>query len=550
LATDQHTRHDPGRDAGLDVGLRAGWPAGGCLSYADVDDALFDTTQIPLTTRDIRSVGELLNDVDQTARHLLMDITGDDAARVLNAWPALVAAANDLWDSLPGQHDIASHPERDQPITRLDSAAAAMGRSLPTATWPPATRPDRRLSQMTRTIGQAADLVHRYGSDIPLHNVTTQRDLQATRARIMHSLYLTAHAVGVALQQHTKDRYGDARNSEQPHGLNAEHYPRAKPPTTEWIRRMAVAETTASRYLDGRFTQALAGEAVQPLGDEARLGRALAGWDIQAHRTLATDDWATNMLLITRTQGLIAGAAGVLLDAAQLAGHLDPSSRLAPAIARAGQSWSNLASRWGDLTQPDARYDPNLLRAAGEVRAALRELTHNPTGLDPAHAIATRPGLARGTRDVLTALETSSELAYVVAEKANTTGLRGPARALSIRAHNDIEAGLARSPTEGDVVWISPADILAKRTVTVPTPVHEALRGASATLVDACSRAAAVSTPFALAEPSSFPDAGSQPPGHESSLACRAPHHNVPTPSHARITSEDHRRAGPAFGGR
>lgn len=57
-----------------------------------------------------------------------------------------------------------------------------------------------------------------------------------------------------------------------------------------------------------------------------------------------------------------------------------------------------------------------------------------------------RPGLTRGTLDTLHAIESSSELAYVVAEKANTPQLTGPARAVSIRAHYDIEAGLA-APT-------------------------------------------------------------------------------------------------------
>ena len=67
--------------------------------FADVDDALFDTDQIPLTSRDIRTVGELLHDVDYTARHLLMDVAGDDAGPLLRGWPDLVAAAASLWSS-------------------------------------------------------------------------------------------------------------------------------------------------------------------------------------------------------------------------------------------------------------------------------------------------------------------------------------------------------------------------------------------------------------------------------------------------------------------
>ena len=41
------------------------------LAYADIDEALFDVNQIPMTSRDVRSVGEMLFDVDYLARQLL-----------------------------------------------------------------------------------------------------------------------------------------------------------------------------------------------------------------------------------------------------------------------------------------------------------------------------------------------------------------------------------------------------------------------------------------------------------------------------------------------
>ena len=462
-------------------------------AYADVDDALFDTVRIPLTARDIRTVGELLFDVDHSARQLLIDVSSDDAGRLLHGWPALVAAADDLWRNLPGQQ-VGAARDRDKPITRVVSVADAIGNSLPSARWPPASRPDRRMTQMAKTLGHAATLVRRYGAEIPIERTENYRDLQAARARIMHALYVTAHAVGVSLHQYGRSRYQEARGSNRPLELSRTHSPYAVPPTTEWIRRMAVSEAAAGRYLNGRFAQALAGEATQPLEDDTRIARALAGWDIQAHRTLASKDWPANMLLITRTQGLIAGAALVLVDAAQLAGDLEPTDRLTPAIAEAGRAWSNLASRWGDLTRPDARLDPNLMRVAAEVRAAYRELTHNATTMAPVHVIASRPGLVRGTISSLHAIECGSELAYVVAEKARAPGLTGPARALSIRAHNDIESGLATPDLDGDVIWVSPADILAKRTVPVPPPVRESLRTASAATTSGASTAAAVAT--------------------------------------------------------
>lgn len=459
--------------------------------FVDVDDALFDTTQIPLTSRDIRTVGELLHDVDHTARHLLMDVAGDDAGQLLHGWPDLVTAAASLWSSLPGQGFGAGAHTRDEPITRLVSVGDAIGRSLRSSSWPPASRPDRRMTQMTRTLGHAGDMVHRYGADIPVQRAESFRDLEAARARIMHALYVSAHAVGVSLHQHGHSRYQAALGTNRPIELNQRHSPYAVPPTTEWIRRMAVSEAAAGRYLDGRFTQALRGEANRPIEDDTRISQALAGWDIQAHRTLASDAWPTNMVLITRTQGLIAGAAMVLVDAAQHAGHLEPNDRLSPAIAEAGRAWSNLASRWGDLTAPNARLDPDLMRTAAEVRAAYRELTHASTTMASLDVIANLPGLKRGTGATLHALESASELAYVVAEKSDVPGLTGPARALSIRAHNDIELGLAAPHPDGDVVWVSPADILAQRPVPVPQPVRDALRTASTATASATSNAAA-----------------------------------------------------------
>ena len=49
----------------------------------------------------------------------------------------------------------------------------------------------------------------------------------------------------------------------------------------------------------------------------------------------------------------------------------------------------------------------------------------------------------------LRAVGAGVELAVVVAEKADNPSLTGPARALSRRAHNDVESGLATPPAEG-----------------------------------------------------------------------------------------------------
>lgn len=445
--------------------------------------------QVPMTTRDQRSVGEMLFDVDSLARQLLMDVSGDDAGTLLRSWPTMVAAAADLWASLPAGRPAVDEP--DHVITRLSAQAATVEASLSgRKAWPGQGPSDPRINQMTHNLATAATLVRRYRAELPHAHSEAHRDLEAARTRIVHGLHLAAHAVTVALHEHGRDRVNDARDAGRPLQLAMHHSPYAVAPMGAWIDRMSASETTARSYLTGRL-QALTGEAIPPGDDPGRLARALAAWDIQCHRALARDPAPSDVLLITRTQGLIAGASMVLVDAATTASVLDPSDRLVPAIAEAGRAWNDLASRWGDLAPPGARLEESLVRATAEVRAAYRQITHDTTTLAATEVIAARPGLPQATGATLRAIEAGPELAHVVAEKADTPDLMGPAQALSRRAHNVVEAGLATPPAEGDVVWVSPADILARRAVPVPQPVRDALRSASSATASAASTAAA-----------------------------------------------------------
>lgn len=476
------------------------------LAYADIDEELFDIDQIPVTSRDVRSVGEMLFDVDYLARQLLMDVAGDDAGTLLRSWPKMVAAAEDLWAALPGRRPGVD--ERDRPITRLSAQASTIEASLSgRKAWPGPGPTNPRVDQMTQTLLNAAALVRRYGAEIPHEQTEAHRDLEAARTRVMHGLYLTAHAVNVALHDAGRDRVNDARGSGRRVQLAQHHSPYAIAPTGVWVDRMSACENTARLYLTDRFAQTLDGEAIRPVDDPARLAQALANWDIQSHRALTRDLEPSNILLITRTQGLVACASMLLVDAAATASILKPSDRLVPAIAEAGRSWSNLASRWGDLAPPGARLEEPLARAAAEVRAAYSQITHDTTTLASPEVIAGRPGLPQAVLATLRAIEAGSELAVVVAEKADASNLIGPARALSRRAHNDVEAGLATPSPADDIVWVSPADILAKRLVPLPPPVAEMLRATCDSTIDATSSASSVAALHISEQTPETPDA-------------------------------------------
>ena len=126
--------------------------------------------------------------------------------------------------------------------------------------WPGQGPTDPRIDQMTQTLLSAAALVRRYGAEIAHEQPDAHRDLEAARTRIMHGLYLTAHAVNVALHDNGRDRVNDARAAGRRVQLAQHHSPYAIAPTGVWVDRMAACENTARSYLTDRFTQALAGE--------------------------------------------------------------------------------------------------------------------------------------------------------------------------------------------------------------------------------------------------------------------------------------------------
>lgn len=471
--------------------------AGG-VAFAAVEAELFDADAVPFTTGDIRTVGEMLADVDHQARLLLLDVDGDNAGGLVRGWPALVTAASELWAALPrtGYADDA----HERPMERLVAHAATIDNSL-SAGWPGRGDPDHRLAHMTETLQAAGSLVRRYGPELSGHGAALRQDLQAARSRTMHSLYVAAHAGSVALHAHGYDRYREARQAGRKVSLSTVHSPYVVAPTATWVGRFATAEAIAGRYLAGGLIAGVAGEARRPTDDHGRVPRALAGWDIQAHRTLAARSSAADNVIVSRTQALIAGVGLLLVDAdshhrASLTSAGDDPSRdrVTSSLDAVGRAWNNLASRWDDLPAPTDRPDPKLLRASAEVRAAYRELTHDATTTFPPAVIAQHPGLERALTATLAAVESGPELADFLGEKANQPGLVGRARALSHRAHNDIEAGLATPDPSGDVVWVSPADIHAKRLVLLPPPVLEALQAAGNATIRAAAGASAVTS--------------------------------------------------------
>ncbi|HEY5183238.1 MAG TPA: hypothetical protein VIJ07_26330, partial [Dermatophilaceae bacterium] len=269
-----------------------------------------------------------------------------------------------------------------------------------------------------------------------------------------------------------------------------------------------------------------------PRGTE-RLQQALIGWDIQAHRTLAATPTPANLLLASRTQAGIVTAAVAILHAGANTGHVDTHAyrhRLAPTLDATQQAWTQVATRWAEMTSPASRTDQDLVHAAGEVRAAVREVVHDKTTWARPEVMAGRVDLGEAAQHLQQALSTAVDLACVSRDvAAQNTNLTGPARAMSHRANAGIDR--ADNGRRGeDVVWVSPGDVYANRTVTIPQPVRAGLVDATDTLVQTASNAMSAAACLDRVT-QDIPSASGQEP-----TAPRSRRHEGPTPLAQDVT--------------
>lgn len=483
----------------------------------DTEDALTDLSHAPTARlgarRDGRSVGELLRGADHLAREVLLDLTADDAPGLLRGWVRLVDSASGAWNAItdaairpPTQRAAGDvqPPPRDvgDPMLRLHAVTSGFAKTLNSSRWPGQGSGAPAFESIATTFDRVADLVTRRGTELCTGQPQVRADAAAAQMRLMHTVYLSAHATTSALQQHGRQLVMDSGQNRRPLQLGSPGLPYAVGPTSRWVQSVGLCEGIAGRHVgqgDGSFSTATAAE-VAPSGEEQqdRLLGKLARWDVQAHRSIAADPSPSNLVLIGRTQAFVAATALPLLEAAArggvLADHVD-SERLLGAVAASGDAWNQVASRWSDVASAGTRPDPALANASDHLRAAGRALTHTPTGKATPADIFDRVDLQRVLVGLQQAAASSVDLAHLTRDHAANPDLTGPARPLSIRAHNDSEHAhetrLDASP-DRDVLWVKPADVLANKHVPLPRPVADGLVSSSSRAIRESSRATAL----------------------------------------------------------
>ena len=196
---------------------------------------------------DQRSVGELLLDADLTARASLWDPNPDSARARVRAWGEVLEAAADLWSSIP---DAAHDPS----MRRIEVLAQGVHRRHLRTGWPGAGPADPHLESVASSLSRAAELVQaRRHPTAPLSR-EGHLDAEVARTRLMHVLYVSTHAVAVALNHHMTDLQRRINTRKTiPAGDSLQQ-------ARDTSQRISAVERLAGAYLHGRWPTTLTGE--------------------------------------------------------------------------------------------------------------------------------------------------------------------------------------------------------------------------------------------------------------------------------------------------
>ncbi|MBM6402157.1 hypothetical protein [Phycicoccus sonneratiae] len=422
-----------------------------------------------------RSVGELLEDTDLTARRLLLDPDDLDTAAMIRVWPELVQAANELLASLPsrGPHAIPgveATPTRTDPLAeRLHLMATALNDNLRGRAWPGDGPADERLLDMTGNLVHTHDLIDRRLRDTTRPSTAMLTDAAAARTRVLHALYVTAHAITLATGAEIRDLQTNGRALQRRSGVHK----------LTALKLMAARIDTFEQVAGAEVYQAFPKALVGNRRDEAAPGlrMAFAAWEVETHRAMVHEPTMANIFEVSRVQASTIALTHLLFDAAGGCGAIDAGAyraNLQPVLAAAESAWGALHFVARDLTSMAPRLVARDLRLAGtQLVHALTQLALDGTSVATQTLLSERIASNHLLATLVSALESHRDSAQVLMDAVLDPRLGIKADAAQ-RVLADLASGNreALSPQEP---WIDPRDIALGRQVPLPAPVRGAL---------------------------------------------------------------------------
>ncbi|NHA70074.1 hypothetical protein [Phycicoccus flavus] len=454
---------------------------------------------------DGRSVGELLLNADIHARSALWDVDAEHAKPRLRTWGEVIEAAAHAWATIPD-------PARDPAMQQIHARASHRNPH-----WPGGGDGDPLLEEVAVSLSRVAELVGgRRHPTAPLSDAG-ELDAAAARTRLMHTLYVASHATALALTHHVRELEGlRSRGRTTSRGESVTHARAARD-------RATTVERIAGHYLVGSWPTALDGQH-RDSPEVRRLSHAVARWDVQAHRTLARAPTTADIETVVQVQVELAIATSVIASAAR-PDMTSSSRRFSPMTAETQREWGALGANLRQLLGRDRQRERKLLLAAGELRAALHEITHDGAGLAAPAVIAARTSPERTLRELQRSTAAATDIANAVREALQEPGLV----VAPLGAH---DLAVAHLGADVEVPWVDPADLATGRRIALPESVRTLLLEQSERIVATTRRADS-----ALGSPRSSTDSADRATGERQALSGRRHDDRLPSPARGVMPS-------------
>lgn len=427
---------------------------------------------------DERTVGELILDADLATRESLWDAGRTAAKPHLRSWHELVDAAERLWSAIP---DRAGDPT----MARVARIADGTQRTQDRLGWPADGIGDAYLQRAASDLTRAADLVAARRHPTARLSDAGHLDSEATRTRVMHVVGVATHAMRRSLARYVRDVERLRNRRERvPDGESWVC-------STHVLRRTAPIEQLSTSYLRGRWPTALEGEHRDPV--PGRLDQAAAGWEVHVGRALAGSPSAADLGFVATVERQRTLAAELITRSAVELGLADRETfvdRTRPALVNLTRAWARmdrdmvLMSRW-------QRADGGLARAANELSAALREVTHDGAAIATPRVMAERTDLLEASGSLQRGVGGAVEVAHQLMDALDEAEWSVPARGAAelYRA-----LGVPGAPVDSSAVRDN-RDLPLPQTARVALATHAEAIVAAAVSLDSAGGAVDVGRP-------------------------------------------------------
>ena len=391
------------------------------------------------------SVGELLEDASSTARQLLYDPEAQQAPGMVSSWVRAIDATSQLLAAMP-EIAVVPPPGHGNFARALARRVIGFQQSVSGAAWTSADASDVGLEVVVRNLRDATSIL-RTGPEH--HPVLLEQidDVDAARHSALQTLYLATHAVGVTL---------DAFRGESGSPSGPGHGRRR--PAYGWKSRVDSFERFLHAELEG--TAQSGPMRLGPDRTANRLEVALASWEAEVGRVLATEPGPRTVGLIAHVQSLVVETAGTVLAGTADPDLVDPHRTVRSAgVSR--EAWRRLGHRWFDLAEPTDRPDEAIVVIGREVRTASNNLTRTSSNSED---------FTECTGVLAAAVNLGVETAARIQYASEDARLRGPARnVMRLNEHEADRLGLRFE------AYIAPSAIRDNSLVRLPLLVSRAL---------------------------------------------------------------------------